>query len=539
MSNDFKRQFEYIKTNYEKVLPKPEGESDMPTKDRLQLLTTIAISIDELDVYTERYTVFDEMTRKLTSIKKHVEDMKKALAKQLQKDLSLRKQKHNLSNEVVTNKCDKCTRRVAWIWVESFVRFSNGFQFTKPDMQCCRCKRKIGYTGSVGESQIFVGIHVEQLVSESMTMNDDCGPICCLCGGREFIQSAGQSKNTVIIAFRYHVTGEMQFTKYTFKNGIPSTETETCRNLTPIAADLFAFCAKMTDTRSMECLRRKSRIVPLGQVHCCLSKEDNVGQTLKMYYLELQLTRDDLTDITTLQKNTLSNPTVVKGLMITTNSMQKPTSLKWMKIVEGSDGLEDEFNIKIKHGVNWNLSKICPGSHLGHGDIAVLRHFLAIGTYSAHCQPWTLLVFGGSTNIINFLKYLVMAMNCWIGDNQNFGDADYPPPLMISSLCRWCPDKNELWEFKKIADNVRRFCQFHPHILNVFQPSNRAEMSSFVLSKKFAVPGFTVDALTTSAANILMHSVCFTVPISIQNRVEFCFHPESNVRTRADDHQHN
>lgn len=205
----------------------------------------------------------------------------------------------------------------------------------------------------------------------------------------------------------------------------------------------------------------------------------------------------------------IMNKKVVKCLEVTVNCMRKIANLNWFKFVEDTEKLENEFQILIKHGVGFDLIKIAGAHRMGHGDINLLRHFLSTGTFSASCQPWRCLIVGFSRNLIEFLKRLILCMNSWIGDDQDFAESGYPAPLMISNVVKWSPELGELWMFNRLSSDTRRFSQFNPHYFTTWTPTNRAENSVLVMSRKFGKPGFSVDDVINSAAAILLRSVCF------------------------------
>ena len=156
------------------------------------------------------------------------------------------------------------------------------------------------------------------------------------------------------------------------------------------------------------------------------------------------------------------NQEVIKGLLLTVNCMKRITNVNWFKLVEQTQKLEDEFRIAIRHGIGFNLGKIVGPTAMGHGDINVLRHFLSTGTFSSNCKPWQCLIVGVSRQLIEFLKYLALMMNSWLGDDKGFAESGYPVPLMISSVVKWNEKLGECCEFSKIANDANSIHIFLP-----------------------------------------------------------------------------
>ena len=250
--------------------------------------------VDELLAYSQRYQMFSETTNDLMKVKQKLNDLEGNLKEESKMDMENEEMFDGVEDDLICV-CGICHGRILWLSWEGLVRFANIYNIVKIDQECARCKQKITYSGGVDNSWIFVGIHVEQLQKEHDLIRPECGPVCSLCGGKQGIKRVVDSKNSVIIAYRFCSTGELQFTRHVFFNGIPSTESQICIKLKTNAVKLYTFCNKYLHPQSIQTIRENSRLIPIGKVHCCQSKNDLDGETIKLYLFHVSLTRSHLT----------------------------------------------------------------------------------------------------------------------------------------------------------------------------------------------------------------------------------------------------
>ena len=291
---EFERNAQDIRIEIEKL--------ETRTKSSIKELVALSRSVGELLVYMQRYDKFNSMTKEMTDIQNKLDK----LQHQCREDEKMNNvdedcKMHNQDGVGVTSICSVCHGRILWMSWEGMVRFRNIYNIVKVDQECSRCKEKITYCGPSDNSWICVGVHVEQLHKEHDLIRSECGPICSTCAGKEGVHRSFDSKNCVLIAYRYFSTGGLEFTRHHFPNGIPSTETQICQKMKSIAVNLFCFCNKLTHPVSKSLVGENSRLIPVGKAHCTQSNRDIDGEKLKIYLLFTSVTRSELTQLTEYQ----------------------------------------------------------------------------------------------------------------------------------------------------------------------------------------------------------------------------------------------
>ena len=299
----------------------------------------------------------------------------------------------------------------------------------------------------------------------------------------------------------------MAFTKVHFPQNVPVDMDTLLAQLKRVGAATYGYCTKFNHPKSRRIIFDNSEVVAAGHVMTKLAQDDVLGEKYEQFFFQNNFTREHLEFMRSKQEQSQQkfDPQVAKPLWIKVNCMQQGTNRAFLELVTETKDLENIFKSRMLHGAGLSLGKLVGGGGTYSGSI---HAFTDTGHFGLNAHPWEMMVFGKTTNIMGFLKHLAVQMSCWRGDDIDFDLDDYPTPLMISTMIRWTSNVDELWEYPSHVAEAQNIASNAQHLFDVWTNRRQAGKSHVLMTKKFNVAGFSVDALMNSASAMLQLSVC-------------------------------
>ena len=150
-----------------------------------QELSNLLVQIKEVLIYCKKYESFSKTTTKLTAIETKVRNALDDASPMSRKDCeSKHDDAHELQSDIVSQ-CPQCKRRIVWMVFDPLSRFADVVQIKDAEEECGHCGQLIESTGSMGQQEFVVGIHVDDIWQSNKPQVKKCGLICHCCGGRK------------------------------------------------------------------------------------------------------------------------------------------------------------------------------------------------------------------------------------------------------------------------------------------------------------------------------------------------------------------
>lgn len=180
MKQDYESRTSHLVEKYNQ-LTKQKTNDDAR---RQQNLANLLVQTKEILIHAAKYETFKDVT-------KTIRDLERNIRNSLECDMDLGHSRESkcdsetVDDADITHQCLKCTERVLWMSCQGVTRFSDIIQIKDGEQECLHCGQLIQWTGSLGEQQLVVGIHVNHLWKRNRIDFKQCGLVCSCCAGKK------------------------------------------------------------------------------------------------------------------------------------------------------------------------------------------------------------------------------------------------------------------------------------------------------------------------------------------------------------------